>query len=163
VPLSPAITLISGGQTGADRAALDFAIARGIPHGGWCPRGRLAEDGPLTANYNLRETTSRKYAQRTEWNVRDSDATVIFSLVPEITGGTRLTLACALQLKKPVLHLYPQCAGATGDVSTLASMLLRFIAEHEVRTLNIAGPRATQSPQIERFVSAVLEAACSTP
>ncbi|MEX0610513.1 MAG: putative molybdenum carrier protein, partial [Pirellulales bacterium] len=71
------ITIISGGQTGADRAALDFALEHEIAHGGWCPRGRLAEDGPIAPRYNLQETPSRKYSQRTEWNVRDSDATVI--------------------------------------------------------------------------------------
>jgi predicted Rossmann-fold nucleotide-binding protein len=74
------ITIISGGQTGADRAALDFAIEHGIPHGGWCPRGRIAEDGPIPLCYSLRETPSRRYAQRTEWNVRDSHATVVFTI-----------------------------------------------------------------------------------
>ena len=74
------ITILSGGQTGADRAALDFAIEYGLPHGGWCPRGRLAEDGPIDERYELTETPSHRYAQRTEWNVRDSDATVVFSI-----------------------------------------------------------------------------------
>ncbi len=81
--------IISGGQTGADRAALDFAIARGIPHGGWCPRGRLAEDGTIPALYQLSETPGPDHAQRTEWNVRDSDGTVIFSIAPALTGGSR--------------------------------------------------------------------------
>ena len=72
--------IISGGQTGADCAALDFAIEHGIPHGGWCPGGRLAEDGPIDARYQLKETPSANYTQRTEWNVRDSDGTVVFSI-----------------------------------------------------------------------------------
>lgn len=77
--------IISGGQTGADRAALDFAIAHDIPHGGWCPSGRLAEDGRIPSRYQLRETPSPDYAQRTEWNVRDSDGTVIFSSEDTLT------------------------------------------------------------------------------
>src|SRR6478672_11962562 len=101
----PNITIISGGQTGADRAALDFAIANGISHGGWCPRQRRAEDGVIPAQYSLRETPSTHYSQRTEWNVRDSDATVVFSIKPQLTGGTRLTLELANRLGKPVLLL----------------------------------------------------------
>ncbi len=64
------LKIVSGGQTGADRAALDFAIAHGIPQGGWCPKGRKAEDGPIPDRYQLKETPSDNYAQRTEWNVR---------------------------------------------------------------------------------------------
>ncbi len=74
------LKIISGGQTGADRAALDWAIRNGIPHGGWCPKGRKAEDGPIEAKYQLQETPSSKYLQRTDWNARDSDGTVIFSV-----------------------------------------------------------------------------------
>src|SRR5215469_17702424 len=85
------LTIISGGQTGADRAVLDWAIDRGIPHGGWCPRGRRAEDAPLESRYGLKETPSEDYAQRTKWNVRDSDGTVIFSLKPQLIGGSELT------------------------------------------------------------------------
>lgn len=84
--------IISGGQTGADRAALDFALTLGIPHGGWCPRGRLAEDGPVPERYILSETPTRAYAVRTEWNVRDSDGTVIFTLGwPPLSGGSLKT------------------------------------------------------------------------
>ena len=74
--------IISGGQTGVDRAALDFAIEHDIPYGGWCPKGRKAEDGPIGSRYLLKETPTSTYPQRTEWNVRDSDGTVIFSLAP---------------------------------------------------------------------------------
>ena len=109
------ITIVSGGQTGADRAALDFAIAHGIAHGGWCPRGRLAEDGPIPSRYQLRETPSRKYAQRTEWNVRDSDATALFTLAPQMQGGTALTPDVAERLGKPWLHLVGGDAGRSGD------------------------------------------------
>ena len=71
--------VVSGGQTGVDRAALDVAIALGFAHGGWCPAGRLAEDGPIDARYPLRETPSADPSQRTEWNVRDSDATLVLT------------------------------------------------------------------------------------
>ncbi len=74
------VKIVSGGQTGADRAALDFAIDHGIPHGGWCPRGRKCEDGTIADCYKLNETPSAEYPQRTEWNVRDSDGTVVFSM-----------------------------------------------------------------------------------
>ena len=83
--------IVSGGQTGADRAALDWAISNDIPHGGWCPAGRLAEDGAIDSRYNLQETPKADYLQRTEWNVRDSDATVIFSIKPDLMGGSLAT------------------------------------------------------------------------
>lgn len=79
--------ILSGGQTGTDRAALDWAIAHGIPHGGWCPKGRKAEDGPIDGRYQLQETPSSSYVERTEWNVRDSDGTVVFSIAAVLTGG----------------------------------------------------------------------------
>lgn len=95
------LTIVSGGQTGVDRAALDFAIARGYPHGGWCPRGRRAEDGVLHDRYQLVETESRNYRQRTRRNVTDSDATLILS-IGEPEGGTLTTLRYAQQYSKPM-------------------------------------------------------------
>ena len=89
------LKIFSGGQTGADRAGLDFALAHGLPHGGWCPRGRKAEDGPIDARYQLQESPSADYPQRTEWNVRDSDGTVVFSLAPVLTGGSKKTVELA--------------------------------------------------------------------
>src|SRR6266566_869174 len=97
--------IISGGQSGADRAALDFALAHDIPHGGWCPRGRRTEDGALEERYELRETPDAEYSQRTDWNVRDSDGTVIFSIAPELTGGSKLTAEFAARHDKPCLQL----------------------------------------------------------
>jgi hypothetical protein len=149
-----AITIISGGQTGADRAALDFAIANGFAHGGWCPRGRLAEDGPIPPRCQLRETPSRKYALRTEWNVRDSDATLIFSIAADPQGGTKLTLDLARKLGKPVLHLSRDIEPADA-----AALLRGFLNEHAVETLNIAGPRASQEPEIKAFVTDILQSA----
>jgi hypothetical protein len=152
------IKIVSGGQTGADRAALDFAIDRGLGHGGWCPRGRKAEDGPLPDRYELRETPSRKYAERTEWNVRDSDATVVFSIAAEPQGGTRLTLVLAERLAKPVLHLSREVL--TPEIA--ATKVREFLGEHAVRTLNLAGPRASQEPEIAEFVANVLKLALRT-
>jgi hypothetical protein len=151
------VTIVSGGQTGADRAALDFALESGLAHGGWCPWGRTAEDGPIDERYQLAETPSRQYSQRTEWNVRDSDATVVFSIAREVTGGTALTLAFAKRLGKPCLHLSGEAASAAGADS--AQEFLDFLAAHNVRCVNIAGPRASQEPEIAAFVRRVLVAA----
>src|SRR5829696_9190550 len=101
----PVKEIVSGGQTGADRAALDWAIEHGLPHGGWCPQGRRAEDGRIASRYHLKETPGTQYAQRTEWNVRDSDGTVLVTLDHRLSGGTRQTLEFARRHKKPCLHL----------------------------------------------------------
>lgn len=151
------LTIISGGQTGADRAALDFAIAHGLIHEGWCPQGRRAEDGPLEPRYQLRETPSEKYDQRTKWNVRDSDATVIFTMAAELHGGTALTREIADRLAKPWLHLVGgELSPATIEES--ATRLTDFLAEHRVARLNVAGPRASQAPRVANFVDQVLMA-----
>jgi hypothetical protein len=148
------ITIVSGGQTGADRAALDFAIRVGLPYDGWCPRGRLAEDGPLDARYQLRETPTANYAERTACNVRDSDATVLFTTRPELTGGTRLTAEMATDQDKPLLHL---CRATAGPLEA-AVELRKFLADHRVTRLNIAGPRASQDAEVAAWVDAVLVA-----
>jgi putative molybdenum carrier protein len=147
------ITIISGGQTGADRAALDFAIEHGLSHGGWCPRHRRAEDGVIPPEYLLQETPSGHYAQRTQWNVRESDATVVFSIGPKVKGGTRLTLELAVQLGKPALHL----SRANADIEMAGTILRAFLEEHQVHTLNVAGPRASQEAEIAAFVRSVLQ------
>ena len=152
-----AITIVSGGQTGADRAALDFAIEHGIAHGGWCPRERLAEDGPISPRYQLRETPSLKYAQRTRWNVRDSDATALFTIAAQMQGGTALTMDLAERLGKPWLHLAANAAESDSvAVQEAAARLSAFLAEHHVTSLNVAGPRASQEPGVADFVGRVL-------
>jgi hypothetical protein len=142
--------IISGGQTGADRAALDWAILHDVPHGGWCPRGRRAEDGPIALCYRLRETPLADYYQRTEWNVRDSDGTVVFSLNQELGGGSLLTLLFAQAWRKPCLHLWP-------GVSDPPRKLQEFVAGNKIRVLNVAGPRASREPGISHFVRSILE------
>ena len=98
--------IISGGQTGADRGGLDFAIHAGLEHGGYVPRGRKAEDGTIDERYNLVELSTDSYPARTRNNIEESDATVIFSLERLLSGGTKLTWEHAKKLGKPVLHIY---------------------------------------------------------
>ena len=132
--------IVSGGQTGVDRAALDAALELGIPCGGWCPRGRLAEDGAIPSRYPLVETPTRRYPQRTEWNVRDSDGTLAL-VRGRPRGGTALTLRLAEAMGRP------------RQVVDLASApepeaVRRWIAVHAIRTLNVAGPRESEWPGI---------------
>jgi hypothetical protein len=149
----PLQRIISGGQTGADRAALDFAIAHRLPHGGWCPRGRWAEDGIIPRRFRLAETPDANPAQRTEWNVRDSDGTVIFSLGPRLIGGSRKTAWFARRYAKPWLHLSRARRGPAATAAVLAG----FLADYRVNVLNVAGPRQSGEPRVGRFVREVLE------
>ena len=143
----PQIT--SGGQTGADRSALDWAIANGIPHGGWCPKGRKAEDGRIPDDYRLQETASAHYQERTEKNVVDSDGTVVFTMSSKLEGGSRLTVKLAQQHRKPWLHIH-------GHTPQPAMLLTSFIQGHRIRRLNVAGSRASKEPDIGHFVQEVL-------
>ena len=143
--------IVSGGQTGVDRAALDWAIAHGVRHGGWCPKGRRAEDGIIPRRYRLKETRSPAYIVRTRWNVRDSDGTLIISASNRIIGGTKRTAEFAESLKKPLLHLT-----ITAGASRAARRLDRFIAHHRIRVLNVAGPRDSEEPGIQPFVQDIL-------
>lgn len=134
--------IISGGQTGVDRTALDAAIALGIPHGGWCPHGRLAEDGRIPETYQLQETESAAYAVRTERNVLDSDATLVLCAgVPR--GGTELTIRLAEGHGRP-------CLIVNLDAPLTVEEVCGWLAAHEVYTLNVAGPRESQSPGVGR-------------
>jgi hypothetical protein len=143
----------SGGQTGTDRAALDWAIKHHIPQGGWCPKGRRAEDGALDGRYQLQETPSANYLQRTEWNVRDSDGTVVFSIGEHLTGGSLRTLELAIKHRKPHLHL------SAASKANASSELKQWIQQNNIRVLNVAGPRASKEPKVAEFVIAVLDAA----
>lgn len=132
------IKIISGGQTGVDRAALDFALESGLPCGGWCPKGRIAEDGTISEKYPLKETPLKDYNQRTEWNVRDSDGTLILSF-GKPSGGTLLTIELAKALKKPLLILDLKTA------TEIASFKL-WLQKNNIAILNIAGPRESLAP-----------------
>ena len=134
------IRIVSGGQTGVDRAALDAAIALGIPHGGWCPRGRMAEDGPIPDRYELTETDSPEYWVRTERNVLDSDATLILYR-ERLSGGTELTLRLARQHDRP--HLVVDMEDPPSSDTFHA-----WMQTNQVGVLNVAGPRESQNPEI---------------
>jgi len=141
--------IISGGQTGVDRAALDFAISRGIAHGGWCPAGRRAADGVLDPRYALTETESAGYRQRTKQNVLQSDGTLIIYW-GELAVGSRLTQGFARQVKKPVVLLN------AADLGLNLNQLTRDLLNQEIRTLNIAGPSEGRCPGIYKKAVAIL-------
>jgi len=147
------LKIVSGGQTGADRAALDWAVLRGVPHGGWCPLGRLAEDGAIHRIYRLVETPTAAYLQRTEWNVRDADATVIFSVAKVLTGGSLATMEFARHQRKPHLHLHPP-----RTPEEMAARLVEFILHHRIKVLNVAGPAAKKEPEVALLVRGALDA-----
>ncbi len=132
--------IISGGQTGVDRAALDWAIAANIAHGGWCPRGRLAEDGPIAKVYRLAELNSTQYADRTRKNVDDSDATLIL-YGRKLEGGTLLTARYAEQIGKPVCKVRLYGVRPTRRVR-------EWLESVQPHRLNVAGPRASNHPKI---------------
>ena len=142
--------IVSGGQTGVDRAALDVAMELGIECGGWCPAGRAAEDGPIDPRYLLRETPSPDPAQRTEWNVRDSDATLVLASAAA-SPGTDLAVTTARLLRRP---LYTFHAGAAEDVGAFR----RWLSVYRVATLNVAGPRESESPGIYAEARRILTA-----
>jgi len=134
------LRVVSGGQTGVDRAALDAAAALGLDLGGWCPAGRLAEDGVIPDRYPLVGTPSPVAAQRTEWNVRDSDATLVLHLGAP-TGGTRLTMDLARRHGQPLLV---RDLGTAVDARAIAD----WLSVNRVHVLNCAGPRESESPGI---------------
>lgn len=148
--------IVSGGQSGVDRAALDWAIAHGIPHGGWCPPGRLAEDGPLAACYLLREIEVGSYRQRTRRNVEDSDGTLILNL-GELEGGTLATRRFAERLKKPSLVV-----GLDHGIDAgVAARIAAWLADQDIRSLNVAGPRESKRPGIYRLAMELMSAVLS--
>ena len=145
------LMIISGGQTGADRAGLDFAISRGIKHGGWCPKGRLAEDGIIPEKYCLIETSTNLYPQRTKQNVKDSDATIVFTDT-HMSRGAMLTITCCETFKKPYFIIPITSA----DDEAAKDSLLEWLVKIKPRILNIAGARASKCPQIHKFVTTML-------
>jgi hypothetical protein len=145
--------VISGGQTGADQAALDIAIKLDIPHGGWVPKGRLTEDGPLPEKYGMQETGSANYPERTERNVADSDGTLIFSH-GELSGGSRLTQELAGKHGRPCLHINLNTISAFHAAQKIKSWTI----ENHIEVLNVAGSRASGDPDIYQAVVDILEA-----
>lgn len=147
--------IISGGQTGADRAGLDVALDLGLMIGGWVPRGRRAEDGKIPEKYaGVVEIPSDSYDRRTEMNVRGSDATVIFTFGPP-TGGSAYTREFALSIGKPVLALDLTQSSPEEAVTILRSWLTKV----QPSILNVAGSRSSQAPQIASVTTTVLKRA----
>jgi Circularly permutated YpsA SLOG family len=146
--------VISGGQTGVDRSALDVALELGVPVGGWCPKGRKAEDGSLAARYPLTETPSKQYRQRTEWNVRDSDGTLVLTRGAP-AEGTAYTIEVARKVGKP-------CLVVDLNEEPSESAVQAWAEEHKVRVLNVAGPRESKCPGIYAQAAQFLRAILST-
>jgi hypothetical protein len=144
--------IISGGQTGADQAALDAAIKLGIPHGGWIPKGRMTEDGPLSDRYDLIEMPTESYPERTKKNIRESDGTLILSS-GRLTGGSEYTEKWVLKYDKPMLHI---------DLSSItpfdtAVLINDWIVEYDIKVMNVAGPRASKDSKIYQSTLDIIE------
>ncbi|HVS27557.1 MAG TPA: putative molybdenum carrier protein [Burkholderiales bacterium] len=146
------IKIVSGGQTGVDRAALDAALELGIPCGGWCPEGRLAEDGRIPERYPLKELAGGGYAERTLQNVIDSDGTVIINF-GELQGGTEQTLLFCVERAKPHELINAEKVSA----SKAARLIRAFVTKHRVKTLNIAGPRHSKEARAYGYAYSALQ------
>lgn len=135
------LTLITGGQTGVDRAVLDAPIDYNIVNEnslhitGWCPNGRIAEDGLIPDKYSLHETPNSRYSERTEWNVRDSDATLIL-YVSNYDDGTKLTIKIAFEKGKPI-----KIVNIEDDIISITSQVIKWMSDNKISRLNVAGPR----------------------
>ena len=146
--------IISGGQTGADRAALDFALKYNIPHGGWIPKGRITEEGLIPTKYKLQEMPTSSYPARTEQNVKDSDGTLIFSR-GKPTDGTDYTRKMVLKHRKEILHIdFNQ-----NTLYTAAHLILSWIDLQKIKILNVAGLCASKDPAIYDDVFKILDTA----
>jgi hypothetical protein len=145
--------IISGGQTGIDRAALDVALSLGIECGGWCPPGRLAEDGVIPERYPLEEISGGTAADRTAANVATADGTVIFHSGVPLRGGTKWTAECAAEKTRPLLLI----DAVELDPAAAIESLGQFVRQKQVRILNVAGPRASEWPGGYDFAAGVLK------
>lgn len=131
--------IISGGQTGVDRAALDAALKHGIERGGWCPAGRLDESGRIPDRYPVKELERGGFAERTLQNVRDSDGTVVIYF-GELRGGTEFTVQCCLKEKKP----HRSIDAAKVSTEDAAKLMVGLVQTHKIDILNVAGPRQSE-------------------
>jgi predicted Rossmann-fold nucleotide-binding protein len=144
--------IITGGQTGVDRGAMEAALAAGFPCGGNCPEGRLAEDGIIPERYPVKELTGGGYAARSEANVAEADGVVVFA-PGSPTGGTALTIEFARRHEKPVRVI----DAAVVDPEEAVERVITFLEEHAVGVLDVAGPRLTGWPGGEAYSRAVIE------
>lgn len=146
------VKIVSGAQTGVDRAALDAALTAGFPCGGWCPSNRSAEDGLIPDKYPMSLLTEGGDRQRTLRNVHDSDGTAIL-FHQSLTGGTKLTRDLCIREKKPFVVLDANQI----TVERAVAAVLRFVQENEIQTLNVAGPRLSGWAEGYAFSMAVVE------
>lgn len=149
------ISIITSSRIGADRAALDWALANEMPHGGWCPAGMLAGDEPLDPKYRLKETATEAPLESVESNVRDSDATVVFTLGPKATGPAQKAVSYSKKQKKPVLHVHRAVLGASERV-------VEFLDKHYIRRLHVTGTAETEEAGVGGFVTMTLDRVKST-
>src|SRR5215831_13003467 len=147
--------VVSGGQTGVDRGALDAALERGVPCGGWCPAGRMAEDGVIPARYPVTELPDAGYDERTHKNVEDSDGTLIVTF-GAASGGTARTIQICRKLGRP--HLIVDAASITFEEAVCQAV--RFVREEDIRRLNVAGPRASGEPRAHEYACSLLRELC---
>lgn len=147
--------IISGAQTGVDRAAIDTAISLGLDYGGSVPQGRKAEDGPIDKKYDkLTELDTPNYKARTEKNVIDADATIILT-IGRPTGGTAFTVACAKKHHKPYLIVDLK----DRSDRQIIEYIRQWLSSNRFNTLNIAGPRESKSPGIYEMAVNILKEA----
>lgn len=146
--------ILSGGQPGAARAALDWAIANDLPHSGWCPKGRRVLDGILNTRYELKETETHDPLEAKRRNVRDSDGTLVMTFEPKLHGNSIKAVEFAQELEKPFLHI-------SGQIEDASDKLLAFLAEHEIRVLNVAGSRDSEEIGIYFFTRDIFDEALS--
>ena len=147
------LKIISGGQTGIDRAALDVALERGIEAAGWCPAGRLDEFGKIPDRYPVKELQGGGFTERTLQNVKDSDGTVV--IYPgELRGGTEQTVRFCVELKRP----HRLIDASKLSVENAAKLIADFVRENKIGILNIAGPRQSEWPEGYDYASRVLSA-----
>ncbi len=134
--------IISGGQTGVDRAALDAALELGIECGGYCPKGRKSEDGIIPEKYPLTETATDQYPERTELNVKEGDGTLVI-IHKEADKGTSLTISLCRRYRKPCIVI---------DLSkeNIEKAVLNWLTENNIAVLNVAGNRESFSPGINK-------------
>jgi len=149
--LYQAMKIVSGGQTGVDRGALDAALECGVEAGGWCPEGRNAEDGEIPATYPLAVLAGAGYRERTRQNVLDSDGTLIIYFGAP-SGGTEQTIACCIEARKPYVLVDAEELAAARAARKAAEFVRRF----GVEVLNVAGPRAGGAPRAYDYAKEVV-------
>ena len=147
-----ALKIISGGQTGVDRAALDVALAHGIECGGWCPAGRLDESGKIPCHYPIQELQDGGFTERTVQNVKDSDGTVVI-FPGELRGGTGKTVGFCVELQRPHQLIDASKISSEGAAKLIAD----FIRENQIGILNVAGPRQSEWPEGYAYASLALD------